>query len=148
MQLQHLEYELDDSLERFDFERCHAWLSAAYWSSGIPHLEVERGFRCSTLVAGHLAGAQIGCARVVSDRTRFAYLMDVYVDARHRARGLGQALVRFFLEHPELTLVYKWTLATADAHGVYQKLGFAAVESSEAASSMVLKRPRPWMKPE
>lgn len=137
-------YELDDSLERFDFERVQGWLTAAYWSPGITRTEVEHGFQHATLVVGaYCESQQVGCLRIVSDRTRFAYLMDVFVAPEARGRGLGRALVRFALAHPSLRLVYQWTLATADAHDVYAALGFTAPEHPER--SMVLSRPRDWM---
>jgi GNAT superfamily N-acetyltransferase len=138
-------YELDDSLLRLDFATTHGWLTEAYWSVGITRAEVEHGFRHSTLVVGAYREAQqVGCLRVVSDCTRFAYLMDLFVAPDARGRGLGRALVRFALGHPSLRLVYQWTLATADAHDVYATLGFAAPPHPERA--MVLSRPRDWLR--
>ncbi len=137
-------YELDDALKRFDFAEVHGWLSGAYWSVGITRREVEHGFAASTLVVGAYQGArQVGCLRVVSDRTRFAYLMDVFVAPAARRRGLARALVLFALDHPSLRLVYQWNLATDDAHDVYAALGFAAPQRPERY--MVLSRPRDWM---
>lgn len=144
MQAQQGEHALDDDLQRFDFERCHAWLTSAYWSPGITRAEVERGFRHSTLVVGAYSGPrQDGCLRVVSDLTRFAYVMDVFVEPSQRGRGLGGALVRFALEHPSLSLVQGWMLATNDAHGLYRKLGFT--ELSHAERWMRLRREREWL---
>lgn len=144
MRLCHAGFVISDALERFDFERCHGWLTASYWSPGITRREVERGFRQSSLVAGaYRDGTQVGCLRLVTDFTRFAYVMDVFVDPAERGRGLGVALVRFVLAHPELELVFKWTLATADAHGVYQNAGFHALVAPERWMS--LERPRAWL---
>jgi len=42
----------------------------------------------------------------------------------HRGRGLSRFLVRALLEHPNLTTLCRWMLATEDAHGVYETLGF------------------------
>lgn len=145
MRLAHRGFVLDDRLERFDFARCHGWLTAAYWSPGITRAEVEHGFRGSSFVAGvYREGEQVGCLRLVTDFTRFAYFMDVYVSAAERGHGLGQRLVRFALEHPRLALVYKWTLATADAHGVYEKVGFLALPEPERW--MALARRRDWLR--
>ncbi|HWO12263.1 MAG TPA: GNAT family N-acetyltransferase [Polyangiaceae bacterium] len=144
MQASHQDQELDDGLDRFDFGRCHTWLTAAYWSVGISRAEVERGFRNSTLVVGtYQGGEQTGCLRVISDRTRFAYFMDVFVDPAARGRGLGRAMVRFALEHPDLAPVYRWLLATHDAHGVYRALGFIELEHPEYL--LGLDRPRAWL---
>jgi len=145
MRLAHRGFVIDDRLERFDFARCHAWLTAAYWSPGITRTEVEHGFQGSPFVAGvYRDSAQVGCLRLVTDFTRFAHFMDVYVEAAERGQGLGRRLVRFALEHPRLALVYKWTLATADAHGVYETVGFRALP--EPDRWMALARPRDWLR--
>jgi GNAT superfamily N-acetyltransferase len=144
MRLAHQGFVIDDELERFDFARCHAWLSRSYWSPGITRREVERGFRKSSVVAGaYRDAAQVGCLRLVTDFTRFAYLMDVFVEPESRGSGLGVALVRFVLAHPELSLVYKWTLATADAHGVYRHAGFHELPAPQRWMSC--ERKRDWL---
>ena len=144
MRATHHDYELDDALQRFDFARCHAWLTGAYWSAGITRADVEHGFRNSSLVVGaYREGEQLGCLRVISDRTRFAYLSDVFVDPSARGLGLGRAMVRFALEHPELALVYRWLLATDDAHGVYRALGFGELEHPD--TWLTLRRQRAWL---
>jgi len=140
----HQGFVLDDDIGRFDFARCHGWLTGAYWSPGITRTEVERGFRRSSFVAGVYGdGQQLGCARLVTDFTRFAYFMDVFVAPERRGKGLGRALVTFALEHPDLALVSKWTLATADAHGVYRGVGFH--ELPEPSRWMALGRQRAWL---
>ena len=63
-------------------------------------------------------------ARVVTDFTRFAYLMDVIVDIDHRGQGLGKAIVAFLLDHPKMADIDSWTLATRDAHRLYEGFGF------------------------
>ena len=144
MRLCHDGFVLDDRLARFDFERVHGWLSGSYWSPGISRVEVEHGFRRSSFVAGAYAGAlQVGCLRVVSDFTRFAYFLDVFVAPEMRRRGLAQSLVRFTLARPDLALVYKWTLATRDAHAVYARLGFESLP--EPRRWLALERPRAWL---
>jgi len=144
MQVHQGDHVLDDDLQRFDFERCHAWLTGTYWSPGITRAEVERGFRHSTLVVGAFCGdRQDGCLRVTSDQTRFAYIMDVFVDPEQRRRGLARGMVAFALEHPSLSLVLRWLLGTNDAHEVYRSLGFA--ELPEPERWMTLRRTRPWL---
>src|SRR4051812_28805458 len=89
--------------ERLDFARIHAWLTASYWSPGIPRELVERGFAHSVAVCGaYVSGAQIAVGRVVSDTVRFAYLADVFVDEAWRRRGIARALVRELMATPTL----------------------------------------------
>ncbi|HPA20247.1 MAG TPA: GNAT family N-acetyltransferase [Verrucomicrobiae bacterium] len=133
-------YEIHDGIAAMDFARVQVLLAATYWAEGIDRGRVERAAQNSALVIGAFAadGAQVGYARVVSDKTRFAYVCDVVVDEAHRDRGLGRAMVRFALEHPDFSTVTTWTLSTRDAHGVYGPLGFLPI--TEPAS-----RPEDWM---
>ena len=122
---------MDDDRERIDWERVHGWLTSAYWSRGISRDAVERAARHSTLIIGaYRDSIQVGYLRVVSDCTRIAYLCDVWVDESARGRGLGRAIVRHAMNHPELAGV-RWLLATADAHGVYTSLGFGPLTEPE-----------------
>lgn len=145
MQTEHAGYVLSDDLARIDFAKVTEWLSGAYWSPGIEREEVERGARHSSLVIGayDVSGAQVAYGRIASDRTRFGYFMDVFVDEAHRKHGLGRALVQFGMEHPEHRPVYLWLLATHDAHGVYAKLGFGPLTHPERIMALKRERPKP-----
>ena len=127
-----MDIEFSDELERIDFARVTALLAEAYWSAGIQQAEVVFGARNSALVVGaYLEGEQVGYLRVVSDRTRFAYLADVIVDPQYQKQGIGQGMVRYAMEHERLKLVFHWLLTTSTAHGVYEKVGFKALERPE-----------------
>jgi ribosomal protein S18 acetylase RimI-like enzyme len=121
-------------------------LSAAYWSPGITIPEIEKGIRNSALVVGVYDndGRQVGFCRVISDKTRFAYLLDVIVAEDCRHQGIGQMMVRFATTHPELKDVYQWLLKTSDAHGMYAKCGFVPPEDPERW--MAQWHPRPERK--
>ena len=137
-------YRLSDDLTRIDFEKVTGWLAATYWVPGIGREEVERAARHSSLVVGAFTddGEPAGYARVVSDKTRFAYLMDVFVAEYHRRKGLGQALVKFAMAHPEHLSVYQWLLATRDAHPVYGSVGFKPLAHPERWMMNQRERPR------
>ena len=57
----------------------------------------------------------------------FAYLADVYVLEAHRGRGVAHAMVEHLQAHPELQGLRRWMLATRDAHGLYESLGWSRV---------------------
>ena len=123
-------YKIDDEYSRIDFDRLQRWLASAYWSPGIGREEIEKGARNSTIVVGAYDGReQVAFLRVVSDKTRFAYFLDVFVDEAHRGKGLAKALIRYVFEHPDFQDVYLWLLATRTAHGVYSELGFKPLEN-------------------
>ncbi|HEY7088691.1 MAG TPA: GNAT family N-acetyltransferase [Tepidisphaeraceae bacterium] len=127
MRQTHNEYELDDDRSRVDVERVHGWLSGSYWSPGIFREVVERGIRGASLVVSaydQRQSQQVGFLRIISDKATFAWVADVFVDESHRGRGLARAMLGFAMEHPEHQNMRRWVLATKDAHGVYESLGF------------------------
>jgi GNAT superfamily N-acetyltransferase len=126
-----------------DFEKVTLMLAAVWWCPGIKKAEVVQGARYSALVVGAFdqQNEQIGYARVISDRTRMAYIMDVVVDDRFRRQGIGQAMINHILSHPDLKDVYQWLLQTRDAHEVYKKSGFKSLAHPDMW--MEIKNPRP-----
>jgi GNAT superfamily N-acetyltransferase len=129
-------YQIKAGYFEMDFGNVTRMLSKAFWSFGIKKEEVTRGAKNSALVVGAFTpeNKQIGYSRVISDRTRFAYILDVIVDENYRKQGIGQAMINFILNHPDLQDVYQWLLVTKDAHGVYMKSGFVPIS-----------RPDDWM---
>jgi GNAT superfamily N-acetyltransferase len=127
-----MEWILDDGFEvstdrsRLDLPVIAGFLREAYWSEGVPAEIVVRSIEGSLPFGLYDPdGAQAGFARVVSDRAVFAYLGDVFVLPPFRGRGLGVRLVECVLAHPDLQGLRRWHLATADAHELYRRFGFA-----------------------
>lgn len=108
-----------------DWPAVTAMLTTAYWSEGIEQQEVCKGARHSALVVGAFDGErQVGYLRVISDKTRFAYILDVFVQADYRGCGVAVQLMDFALSHPDFTDVRLWLLITRNAHALYEKCGF------------------------
>ena len=126
-----------------DIEVIHAVLRESYWSPGIPREIVARAASNSICaIARDDHGKLIGFARVVSDRATFAWLCDVIVLPGRQGKGVGRKLVQALQAHPELQGLRRWLLGTKDAHGVYEPLGFTAIE--EAHRLMHIRNPRPY----
>jgi ribosomal protein S18 acetylase RimI-like enzyme len=104
--------------------------------------QVEKGALNSALVVGTFLpnGVQIGFARVISDKPRFAYILDVIVEEAYQRKGVGQSMMRYILSHPELKDVYQWFLASSMAQGVYRKAGFRELSSPEKWMEIRLNR--------
>ena len=117
-------YELTDDPARIDVAAAHAYLARSYWSPGIPLATVERALANSLCVAARHGGEQVGLARVVTDRATFAYLADVYVLEEHRGQGLSKAMLAHLHARPDLQGLRRWLLFTADAHALYEQLGW------------------------
>lgn len=107
------------------------FLASSYWAKGIPAATVERSLENSLCFALLHANRQVGFARVISDRATIAYLGDVFVVPEYRGRGLSKWLMECVLKHPELQGLRRWILATSDAHGLYEKFGFAPLKRPE-----------------
>lgn len=107
----------------------HGFLTASYWAKGIDIDTVQRSMDNSICVGVfEPAGAQIGFARVVSDKATFAYLADVFVVPGHTGRGLARRMLDTLFAQDELQGLRRWMLATADAHALYEKYGFGPLE--------------------
>jgi len=117
-------YEVTTDAARFDITAIHAFLTQAYLSPGIPREVVERAIAHSLCFGVLCDGSQVGFARVVTDRSTFAYLADVYVLEAHRGRGLSKRLMDAIVSHPDLQGLRRWLLATRDAHTLYSRYGF------------------------
>ncbi|MGW6009648.1 GNAT family N-acetyltransferase [Streptomyces sp. NPDC055210] len=130
-------YEISTDPARIDVDRVHRWLADdAYWALGRPREKQELAIAGSLNFGAYerVSGDQAAYARVVTDGATFAWLCDVYVDRSARGKGLGTALVTAVRDHLRPLGLRRVLLATHDAHGVYEKLGFK-----------VLDRPDRWM---
>ncbi len=117
--------------DALDLDVIHGFLTTSYWSPGIPRATVARAIAGSLCVGAYRDGRQIGFARVVTDRATTAYLADVFVLEEARGQGVGRAMVRALMDHPELQGLRRWFLATLDAHGVYEALGWQPIANPE-----------------
>lgn len=127
-------YEISADPDRIDVGRVHRWLSTdAYWAIGRPREKQECAMAGSLNFGAYEAssGEQVAYARVVTDRATFAWLCDVYVDRQARGKGLGVALVGAAREHLRPYGLRRLLLATHDAHGVCEKLGFRALDKPD-----------------
>jgi GNAT superfamily N-acetyltransferase len=133
-------YRFESDPAVWDRDAMHAFLSQTYWTPGLDRARMERGIDNSLGIALFADAVQVGFARVVTDRARFAYLCDVYVLPEHCGQGLARAMVGWLHGHPELAEVSRWLLFTRDAHGVYEALGYGPPD--DAAGLMQRRVPQ------
>ncbi|MFJ3585599.1 GNAT family N-acetyltransferase [Streptomyces sp. NPDC090127] len=132
--LTHGAYEISTDPARVDRDRVHHWLSTdAYWALGRPRDKQDQAIDGSlNFAAYHRETGEIAAyARIVTDRATFAYLCDVYVDRPARGTGLGTALVTAVRNHLEPYGLRRILLATDDAHGLYEKVGFEPLRNAD-----------------
>ncbi|MBT2405195.1 MULTISPECIES: GNAT family N-acetyltransferase [unclassified Streptomyces] len=126
--------EISADPARLDAEVIHQWLSEdAYWALGRSREKQDAAIAGSLNfgVYDSASGAQLGYARVVTDRATFAWLCDVYVAPGARGKGLGTALAAAARDHLAAYGLRRVLLATADAHAVYAKVGFEPLGTPE-----------------
>jgi GNAT superfamily N-acetyltransferase len=118
---------LDDDKRRLQIERVHCWLASSYWSPGIECALVEKAIRGSHCLGAYRDDEQVGYARMITDYATFGWLADVWVEESVRGKGVGRRMVQWFIDHPEFSGIRRIALVTADAHGVYEGVGFSAL---------------------
>ena len=96
----------------------------SYWAQGIPPEKIKKAIDSSLCFGVYLNKQQVGFARIVTDKATFAYLCDVFVLPHFRRKGLSKWMVQTIVQHPDLQGLRRWSLATADAHGLYNQFGF------------------------
>ena len=113
-----------------DRPRVHAWLSKqAYWAEGRARETQEAAIDASrNYGVWNADGEQVAYARVVTDAVTFAWLCDVFVDPGVRGDGVGKMLIAGVIADLEPLGLKRIMLATADAHGLYARYGFAPSE--------------------
>ncbi|MGW1230542.1 GNAT family N-acetyltransferase [Streptomyces sp. NPDC001478] len=133
-------YEISSDPSRLDAARIHDWLSTTYWAEGRTREHHDRAMAGSLNFGAYAVGSgeQVGYARVVTDSATFAWLCDVYVDPAARGHGLGVRLATEARDHLAAAGVRRLLLATDDAHGVYEKVGFRPLEQPDQWMSLRL----------
>ncbi|MGW8995139.1 GNAT family N-acetyltransferase [Streptomyces zhihengii] len=128
----HGRYTLSTDPDRLDSARVHHWLSTdAYWALGRSRAKQDAAIAGSLNFGAYdtRTGEMAAYARAITDHATFAWLCDVYVDRPARGEGLGTALVAAVRDHFAPLGLRRILLATEDAHGVYEKLGFRPLDT-------------------
>lgn len=135
--------EISTDRARLDIDVIWNFIRGSYWAEAIPREIMERAIDGSLCFGVYEDGAQIGFARVVTDKATFAYLADVFVLESHRGRGISKQLMQAVMDHPDLQLLRRWSLVTKDAHGLYEQFGF--VRPARPERYMEITRPRMYL---
>jgi Acetyltransferase (GNAT) domain len=119
------EYEISTDTHRLDLEVIYNFLAVeSYWSPGIPRAIVERAIQNSLCFGVYHGSAQVGFGRVVTDKSTFALLADVFILSAHRGKGLSKWLMRCVVGHEDLQGLRRFLLLNSDAHSLYRQFGF------------------------
>jgi GNAT superfamily N-acetyltransferase len=127
---------LSTDKSKLDVDVIHNYLcNESYWAKNIPIEIVKRSIEGSCcfgiFVKENTIQKQIGFARVISDCATFGYLADVFILDAYRGKGLSKWMMEFIMSCPDLQGLRRWLLATKDAHELYKKFGFSALDKPE-----------------
>ncbi|MBF7092340.1 GNAT family N-acetyltransferase [Flavobacterium sp. ALJ2] len=114
------------------------FLKDIYWAAGRTIEEVQTTIDNSFCFGIFLDDKQIGFARVITDYVVFAYVMDVFITEEYRGKGYSSILIERMINEPALKDVKIWRLATSDAHFLYRKFGFTALNNPEKMMEKVI----------
>jgi GNAT superfamily N-acetyltransferase len=122
------QYRFSADTTEMDRDRIHRWISEqSYWAVGRPRdrqdaaIDGSRNFG----VFDRATGIQVAYARLVTDGVTFAWLCDVFVNPEARGQGIGVMLIDGVVAACAPLGLRRIALSTQDAHGLYEKLGFA-----------------------
>jgi GNAT superfamily N-acetyltransferase len=126
-------FVLTDRKAALDIDVIHHYLAhESYWAQHRSRAITEAAIAGSLCVGLFTPdGRQAGFGRAVTDRATAAHLSDIFVLSPYRGGGHGRALVEALLFHPALRTVRRWSLSTADAHGLYARYGFEPLHQPE-----------------
>ena len=115
-----------------NFEVIYKYLNEeSYWAQGIPVEKLRKAIENSMCFGVYKQNTQAGFARVITDKATFAYICDVFIFKAYLGAGLSKWLVQSIIDHQELSGLRRWSLATADAQGLYSQFGFKQVNRPE-----------------
>ena len=118
------EITISDDKSKLNIELIHNFLTNSYWAKGRTIGEVKKSIEHSICFGVFKNQKQIGFARVITDHTVIAYLMDVFILEEFRGKGYSKLLLQIIFNDDRFRYVKKWLLATKDAHKLYAQFGF------------------------
>lgn len=125
-------YIISTDKSLIDFDTVYHYLAYdSYWAKGLQVERQKRAIENSLCFGIYKDGKQAGFTRVVTDFATFAYICDVFVLEAHKGLGLSKWMMQVIVQHPDLQGIRRWSLATADAHGLYAQFGFVPLSKPE-----------------
>lgn len=125
------DFLLSTDKARLQIDAVCALLSRSHWAAERKRSTVVKSIEHSLCYGIYHGGRQVAFARLVTDYATYGYLCDVIVDEDYRGLGLAKWLMGCIMENPDLQELRRFSLATRDAHGLYEKFGFKALSEEE-----------------
>ena len=123
---------------KLQMEVIHKFLTKAYWAKGRTIEEVKKSIEHCLCFGVYLDEKQIGFARIATDFTVFAYILDVFILPEYQGNGYSKQLMKAINEEPQLKSCKVWMLKTSDAHGLYKQFGYSELKHPEKVMERLL----------
>lgn len=123
---------------KLEIDVIHQFLTTTYWAKGRTFEEVKKTIETCLCFGVYLNNKQIGFARVATDYTVFAYLMDVFILPEFRGRGYSKQLIKAVIQDTRLQTCNVWMLKTSDAHKLYSQFGFTELKHPQKVMERLL----------
>lgn len=116
----------------------HPFLTQTYWAKGRTVAAVKKSIENSFCFGVYKDEKQIGFARIVTDYTVFAYIMDVFILPEYRGKGYSKKLMKAINNEPKLQTCKVWMLKTSDAHSLYTQFGYTKLKYPEKVMERII----------
>jgi GNAT superfamily N-acetyltransferase len=131
---------ISDDKTKPDVALIPKFLTSSYWAEGRTIEEIKKSIGHSICFGVFQDDKQIGFARIVTNFTVIAYLMDVFILEEHRGKGFSKLLLKRIFEDGRFKSIKKWMLATKDAHLLYAQFGFGEIKNPDRLMEKVVPR--------
>lgn len=135
-----IDYSISTDKSKLDIHVIHDFIAnRSYWAKGRSYATIMRSIENSLCFGMYNStGNLIGFARVITDYSVFAYILDVFILEDFRGKGLSLKLMDHIMQHPDLQGLHRIMLATKDAHSLYEKFGFRLTQSADKLMEKVI----------
>ncbi|MDH4466876.1 MAG: GNAT family N-acetyltransferase [Bacteriovoracaceae bacterium] len=123
--------EFSDLRSKMDFDFIYHFLTNSYWSEGISQERMLRAMDNSINIGAFIEGKQVAYSRVVTDKSTYAYLCDVFVSPSTRGKNISKKMMEYILSMDSLQGIKRFSLCTKDAHGLYAQFGWKPLVDPE-----------------
>ena len=109
----------------------------AYWGKNTDRDVIVKSIENSLCYSVLLNNEFIGFARIITDYSTFKYLCDVFILPDYQGKGIGEKLLQFIIDDPEIKNG-ACLLLTKDGHGFYSKFGFLPADTNKELTDKLM----------
>lgn len=125
------DYFITSNKKYLNINLIHMVLQKKDWGRDMGFKMLKDALRNSICYGLYHEKKLVGFARVISDRSTFALITDMFVQGTHSRNKLDEWFVQCILKNPEFSSVRTW-LAKSDNTELFGKFGFGPQKDAKA----------------